>query len=68
MENKKEEVNAQHKERTQDEMKAIITVKGKIFPFPLTMEQLANYREACEKEEKSKLDNLESETLIDDNK
>lgn len=61
MENKKEEVNSQHKERAQGEMRVIITVKGKMFPFPLTMEQLANCRKAWAKEEKFKSEDSENE-------
>ena len=48
MKNNREEVKTQQK--TEEEMKAIITVNGKIFPFPLTMEQLEN----CRKSLKSK--------------
>ena len=52
MKNNREEVKTQQK--TEEEMKAIITVNGKIFPFPLTMEQLENCRKSLKSKKLSK--------------
>lgn len=64
MENKKEEVKTQKQKMFPGEMKVFIQKDGEMFPFPLTMKQLANCRKVWEKEEKFKSEDSENKKSL----